>query len=69
VALTRAMETLTLSHCAGRKKYGQLMPCHPSPFLEELPEELVEHADEKARQPVPPAEGKDWFAAMRSVLD
>jgi DNA helicase-2/ATP-dependent DNA helicase PcrA len=42
VAVTRAMQTLTISHCGGRKKYGQLMPCQPSPFLKELPEELVE---------------------------
>ena len=47
VAVTRAMQTLTISHCASRKKYGQLLPCHPSPFLKELPEELVEHAEEE----------------------
>ena len=34
VAVTRAMLTLTISHCGGRKKYGQLLPCHPSPFLQ-----------------------------------
>ena len=34
VAITRAMQTLTISHCGGRKKYGALMPCHPSPFLQ-----------------------------------
>jgi superfamily I DNA/RNA helicase len=37
VAVTRAMHTLFISHCAGRRKYGQVMPCHPSPFLKELP--------------------------------
>ena len=26
VAVTRAMQTLTISHCGGRKKYGQLLP-------------------------------------------
>ena len=30
VAITRAMQTLTISHCLSRKKYGQPMPCHPS---------------------------------------
>jgi superfamily I DNA/RNA helicase len=68
VAITRAMQTLTLSHCGGRKKYGQLMPCHPSQFLKELPEELVEHADEKAKIPVTTETGKDMFAAMRDAL-
>jgi DNA helicase-2/ATP-dependent DNA helicase PcrA len=69
VAITRAMQTLVISHCAGRKKYGQSMPCHPSPFLKELPPELVEHADEKARQPVTVESGKGRFDAMRSALD
>src|SRR5436190_462216 len=45
VAITRARFTLSISHCAARKKYGQLVPCHPSQFLSELPEELVEHGD------------------------
>ncbi|HXP63612.1 MAG TPA: UvrD-helicase domain-containing protein, partial [Dongiaceae bacterium] len=49
VAITRAMETLAISHCGARKKYGKLTPCHPSPFLADLPPELVEKADEKAK--------------------
>jgi superfamily I DNA/RNA helicase len=68
VAVTRAMHTLTISHCGGRKKYGTLMPCHPSPFLQELPPELVEHADEKAKQPVTPDSGKARFALLRDSL-
>jgi superfamily I DNA/RNA helicase len=68
VAVTRAMRTLTISHCGGRKKYGTLMPCHPSPFLKELPPELVEHADEKAKQPVAPESGKARFAALRASV-
>ena len=68
VAITRAMLTLNISHCAGRKKYGQSMPCHPSPFLKELPPELVELANEKAKQPVTVESGKGRFDAMRSAL-
>jgi superfamily I DNA/RNA helicase len=68
VAITRAQHTLNISHCGGRKKYGQLLPCHPSQFLKELPEELVEHADEKAKTPVAAESGKDMFAAMRASL-
>jgi len=69
VALTRAMQTLTLSHCAGRKRYGQLMPCHPSQFLTELPPELVEHADDRTITPIGKAAGRELFAAMRAGLD
>ena len=68
VAITRAMQTLTISHCAGRKKYGQLLPCHPSPFLAELPADLVEHASEKGKQPVAVDSGKDYFAALRASI-
>jgi superfamily I DNA/RNA helicase len=69
VALTRAMQTLTLSHCASRKKYGVTVPCHPSQFLKELPAELVEHADEKSKQPVSSQAGKQMFSALRAVVD
>src|ERR1035437_1715735 len=68
VAGTRAMLTLAISHCGGRKKYGQLLPCQPSPFLKELPEELVEHGDEKSKQPVTQDSGKNLFAAMREAI-
>ena len=68
VAVTRAMQTLSISHCGGRKKYGQLLPCQPSPFLKELPEELVEHSDSKSKTPVAPESGKNLFAAMRSAI-
>ena len=68
VAVTRAMQTLTISHCGGRKKYGQILPCQPSPFLKELPEELVEHADAKSKTPVTQESGKDFFAAMRAAI-
>ena len=68
VAVTRAMQTLSISHCGGRKKYGQLLPCHPSPFLKELPEELVEHSNSKSKTPVTPESGKNLFAAMRSAI-
>ncbi len=69
VGITRAMLTLTISHCGGRKKYGQVMPCHPSQFLKELPPELIEHGDEKGKQPVTTESGKGMFAAMREMLD
>ena len=69
VAVTRAMQTLTISHCGGRRKYGQLLPCHPSPFLKELPADLVEREDEKSKEPVTQASGRDLFAAMRRAVD
>ena len=67
VAITRARQTLSMSHCAGRRKYGSLSPMHPSRFLAELPKELLESGEELAKKPVPPSEGKNWFAMMRAA--
>ena len=69
VAITRAMQTLTLSYCLGRKKYGQTMPGHPSGFLKELPPELVEHANEKGKQLVKVEAGADYFSSLRGAID
>jgi superfamily I DNA/RNA helicase len=65
VAVTRAMQTLTLSYCASRKKYGEARPCHPSPFLLEIPPEFMETDADKAKGPVTGEAAKDGFAAMR----
>jgi superfamily I DNA/RNA helicase len=67
VAITRARETLSLSHCAARKKHGRLMPCHPSRFLSELPPELLESGG--SRKPVSVETGRQWFAGMRAALE
>ena len=69
VAITRAMKTLTLTHCLSRKKFGSVVPCHPSSFLKEIPDTLVEDLNEKAAEPVSVEEGADMFAAMRAALD
>ncbi|HUZ07440.1 MAG TPA: 3'-5' exonuclease, partial [Candidatus Paceibacterota bacterium] len=68
VAVTRAMQTLAISHCGGLKKYGQLLPCHSSPFLKELPPDLVGHSDFKSKTSVPPESGKNLFTAMRAAI-
>jgi DNA helicase-2/ATP-dependent DNA helicase PcrA len=66
VAVTRAMQGLVISHCAGRKKYGQLMPCHPSRFLKELPAELVEDPT-TSKQPVSADSAKSMFDVLRGA--
>ncbi len=68
VAITRAQKTLNISHCEARKKYGDMIGCHPSPFLKEIPEELIENGAEKGKEPVEAGQGGDMFAAMREAL-
>ena len=69
VAITRAMRTLTITHCLNRRKYGQNFLCHPSSFLKELPEELCEDMDVAASEPVSVDDGKSLFAAMREGIE
>lgn len=68
VAITRAKKSLSITHCQTRRKFGQSMPCHPSPFLKELPEELVERAEDRPNEPVNEDEGKGKFDALRASL-
>ncbi len=68
VAITRAMKSLTITLCTGRKRYGQLFPCHPSPFLNELPKDLVEQADSAEKKPVTQSDGLKFFEAMKASL-
>jgi DNA helicase-2/ATP-dependent DNA helicase PcrA len=69
VAVTRAMRSLTLSHCGSRKKYGNPMPCHPSPFLKELPAHLVEDGGAKGKEIVKPEAGKSMFAVLHAAAE
>lgn len=42
VGITRAQKTLTISYAAKRKRYGEIINCEPSRFLQELPEDLLQ---------------------------
>ncbi|MDD9864873.1 MAG: UvrD-helicase domain-containing protein [Verrucomicrobiales bacterium] len=69
VAITRAQASLSMSHCEHRKKYGEQIPCHPSPFLKEIPEELIIHGNEAASEPASEEEGLDFFANLKASLE
>ncbi|GIV34638.1 MAG: DNA helicase [Chitinophagales bacterium] len=44
VAITRAKSRLTLTYARSRYRYGNLIYCEPSRFIDELPAESVEHS-------------------------
>jgi superfamily I DNA/RNA helicase len=69
VGITRAMHSLTLSHCESRRKYGEFLTCHPSRFLSELPKGLIEAGDAKSSQPVAVNSGKSLFESMRAAVE
>ncbi len=51
VGITRAQKNITLHYCAQRKRYGELIACEPSRFLDELPEKDIEWPDKTELDP------------------
>lgn len=50
VALTRAEKKVTISYAATRYKWGNLVSCEPSRFIEELDEELLELSEAESKE-------------------
>ncbi len=71
VGITRARQTLALTWCRDRIKYGSPMPCTPSSFIKELPEEWIDHqsASQILRAPVSEVAAKSKFSALRALLE
>jgi len=66
VAITRAKQRLFLSSCSSRRRRGRLEETEPSPFLDELPAELIEHHRED--EEVGSEEAARLFAEMKRGL-
>jgi len=56
VGITRAQRQLTFSYCTHRKRYGEIIDCQPSRFLNELPVEELEWPE---RNPLDPQVKKE----------
>ena len=70
VGITRAMKSLTITHCLHRTKFGTAMYCRPSPFLQEIEGDgvLVESYEEIVNKPVAAEDISASFASMREML-
>jgi DNA helicase II / ATP-dependent DNA helicase PcrA len=70
VGVTRAMQTLAITHCANRNKYGGSIPCHPSSFLKDLDPQYVDIVNyhQLANQPASEGTARSHFAKMRELL-
>lgn len=70
VGITRAMRSLTITHCAARLKFGSQAACKESPFLRELPEEYIERGTtrEIMNQPVSEDAAAFQFTLLREML-
>ena len=64
VAITRARSKLFLTSCLTRRFMRETLDCNPSPFLDELPQELITPAEHAG--PVNPEEAGDFFTAIKS---
>ena len=68
VAITRAMESLRITYCAGRRRYGELTPCHPSSFIDELPEETTSRESSSKPKKLEATRGKQLFSDLLAAL-
>ena len=66
VAITRAKQRLYLSSCKTRRRRGSLQEAEPSPFLDELPADLLEYHRED--EELSSEDARRLFAEMKSKL-
>ena len=69
VGITRARKRLTLSYASRRRRYGEVLECQPSRFLEELPADDLEwRFDGDAPREDDRRAGKAHLAGIRAML-
>ena len=70
VGITRARQTLAMSWCRTRIKYGSAQGCAPSSFIKELPADWIIHRDAAQILNAPVAEmtAEKGFAALKAML-
>lgn len=69
VGITRARKGLTFTHAKTRKRYGELLACEPSRFLEELPQDYLDWEDNRQESTEEKKErGNAHLANLRNML-
>ncbi|MGD8908097.1 MAG: DNA helicase Rep [Chromatiales bacterium] len=70
VGITRAQRSLTLTYAAKRKRFGELVPCEPSRFLQELPQDDLrwEGRGSQLSQEEKQQRGSAHLANLKSLL-
>lgn len=69
VGITRAKKTLTLTYCAKRKQFGEMVDCIPSRFLDELPFDDVVWEGEERDQQLNQERGKQTLSSLKNLFD
>jgi len=57
-----------MSHCEYRKKYGEQIPSNLSPFLKEIPEDLIVYGNGVDAEPASDEDGLDFFHNLKASL-
>ncbi|MES9857409.1 MAG: DNA helicase Rep [Sedimenticola sp.] len=70
VGITRAQRTLTFSYAEKRKRFGEIIPCEPSRFLDELPEEDLnwDRKNPELSKEEKQERGNTHLASMKALL-
>ena len=69
VGITRAKQTLTLTYCAKRKQFGEMVDCTPSRFLDELPyDDVIWEGEERDKQ-LNQERGQQTLAGLKNLFD
>ena len=70
VGITRAMRSLVITWCRGRRKFGSPTHCQPSPFLREIRGDQVieESYEELMSRPMEREDVAEQFARLRAQL-
>ena len=69
VGITRAQKTLSFSYTLRRKRYGEMIQCTPSRFLDEIPQELLHFEGDKADPEKTQEEGRQTLSSLRALLN
>ena len=69
VGITRAKQTLTLTYCAKRKQFGELIDCIPSRFLDELPFDDVIWEGEQRDKQLNQERGQQTLSGLKDLFD
>jgi DNA helicase-2/ATP-dependent DNA helicase PcrA len=67
VAITRAREKLYITSCQRRRHLQNTIDCEPSPFLDEIPKELIKY-HEKLSEVVDDAQAEKFIEQMRAMF-
>jgi len=69
VAITRAREKLYISSCQKRRRLSNSIECTPSPFLDEIPKELIKIHEKEKDDTVDDTQADKFMEQMKAFFD